>query len=132
MPQKKKWSEHSTKKFVEMYEQQEVLWNFKLPDYKNKDARRTAEVVLAKACNVSVKEVKNKIRILRSTYAQERGKVTASKKSGTSPDEIYKPTLVWYSVADRFLSNVMGVRKAYSNLVSIFSTLSTLSITCTT
>lgn len=129
MAQKKKWSEESTKKFVELYEQQEVLWNYKLPDYKNKDARRTAEVVLSESCNVSVQEVKNKIRILRSTYAQERAKVTASKKSRTSPDEIYKPTLIWYSVADRFLSNIMGVRKAYTNLVSIFISLST---TCTT
>jgi hypothetical protein len=74
MAQKKKWSEHNTKKFVEMYEQQEVLWNFKLPDYKNKDFQRTSEVVLAEACNVSVKEVKKQDQDFAKYMCARKGK----------------------------------------------------------
>jgi hypothetical protein len=77
---------NTTKKFVQIDEQQEVLWSFKHAYYKNKNAWRTAEVVLSEGCGVSVGEVKNKIRtVRRCTYEQEWGKVAGSRKIGTFP-----------------------------------------------
>jgi hypothetical protein len=39
---KKKWTEAETLKFIELYEAEEVLWNVKKTEYKNKFLREEA------------------------------------------------------------------------------------------
>ncbi|CAK1592033.1 unnamed protein product [Parnassius mnemosyne] len=39
---KRKWSERYTLKFAELYEAEVVLWDVRLKEYKNKDARNAA------------------------------------------------------------------------------------------
>jgi len=42
-----------------------------------------------------IPEVKNKIKSLRSTYAQEMIKIQESKKSGDGVDNIYESNVQW-------------------------------------
>ncbi|KAK5645442.1 hypothetical protein RI129_006742 [Pyrocoelia pectoralis] len=104
-------------KFLELYEQEELLWNFKHKNYKNKDFRDNALKRLQEAFNLTQLEIKNRIKNLRSTYSQELAKIKGSKVSGTSSDEVYKCTLIWFETADRFLRDVIVTRKTSSNLI---------------
>ena len=65
-----------------------------------------------------VTEVKQKIKNIRSTYNQE---VQKSKASGTSPDDVYKPTVKWFDVVDQIMKGSKGRSETRSNLVSKFS-----------
>jgi hypothetical protein len=56
-------------------------------DYTNKIKRNYALSALAKNYEMSIKEVKNKIKSLRSYFAKEHQKVT--KKSGAGVDDVY-------------------------------------------
>jgi hypothetical protein len=64
-----------------------------------------------------VTKVKQKIKNIRSTYNQEAQK---SKASGTSPDDVYKPT-VKCDVMDQIMKGSKGRSETRSNLVSKFS-----------
>jgi hypothetical protein len=74
-------SDHSkTLAFIEDYRSFTVLWNVNNKDYTNKIKRNDALSALATNCEMSVKQVKNKIRSLRSYFAKEHHNVTGKKK----------------------------------------------------
>jgi hypothetical protein len=55
----------------------ECLWNFQSPQYKNKQMRKAAYKQIVDAMDITgfaIPEVKNKIKSLRSSYAQEMKK----------------------------------------------------------
>ncbi|CAG4951252.1 unnamed protein product [Colias eurytheme] len=112
-----RWSENTTLDFVKIYLKHELLWNNNHPDYKMRhrriDAYRDISSEFKSCTNLSltVPEVKMKIKNLRSTYMQEVYKVL--KKS--SPDCMYKPSLVWFEDMDRCLKNT-AVRRYTSSL----------------
>ena len=69
-----KWDCAVTIAFIQEYKVHECLWNFKSPVYKNKHMREAAYQEIVREMNIDgfgVPEVKNKIKNLRSTYAQE-------------------------------------------------------------
>ena len=68
-----------------------------------------------------ITEVKQKIKNFRSTYNQEVQKIKKSKSSGTSPDDVYKPTVKWFDVMDQIMKGSKGCSETGSNLVSKFS-----------
>jgi ribosome recycling factor len=68
-----------------------------------------------------VTEVKQKIKNIRSTYNQEVQKIQKSKASGTSPDDVYKPTVKWFDVMDQIMKGSKGRSETRSNLMSKFS-----------
>jgi len=82
-------------KFVELYREEECLWNASIPSYKNKSMRDTS---LQKICaelntigiQMTVNEVKNKIKNLRATYCQMLSKIEKSTRSGAGANEEYK------------------------------------------
>lgn len=124
----RKWTDRESIRFMEMYEAEEVLWNVRLADYKNKDARNSAVERLAKAMNIpgfSGRDVLKKINSMRTTYKQEIEKIKVSNTGTTdsATTDIYVPNLAWYKIADRFLRGVMNIRSKLTNLVS-FSGLS--------
>ncbi|KAK5648149.1 hypothetical protein RI129_003041 [Pyrocoelia pectoralis] len=104
-----RWSEDTTTKFVEHYLKHECLWNIKSVAYKNKQIKNSAYEDLEKTMNISgftAKEIKAKIKNLRSTYSQELKKIKDSKKSGTGTDTIYVPTIKWFQIMDESLRNL--------------------------
>ena len=115
---KKKWSERDTTRFLELYEAEEVLWNVRCKEYKNKDARNAALQRLIRCFDfdVTVDDLNKKINNIRSTYIQERAKIKNSNRTGSGAEEIYVPTLAWYEIADRFLADIVKCRKSFKNV----------------
>ena len=74
--------------FTEDYISFTALWDVNHKDYTNKIKRNDALNALATNYKMCVKEVKNKIKSLRSYFAKEHQKVT-EKKSGAGADDVY-------------------------------------------
>jgi len=82
-------SDHTkTLAFIENYRSFAALWDVNHKDYANKIKRNDAFNALATNYKMSVKEVRNKIKSLRSHFAKEHQKVT-EKKSGAAVDDVY-------------------------------------------
>lgn len=121
----KKWSSANIIKFLEAYERTPCLWNHKLSIYRDRNQRNEAlrkivEVMSDSVNNFDVTSAKAKIRSIRNAYILERHKVLKSYKSGTSTEAIYKPTVSWFSVANRFLKGIVETRDAKNALVSVY------------
>jgi len=81
-------SDHpKTLAFIKDYRSFTALWDVNHKDYTNK-IKRNAFNALTTNCKMSVKEVKNKIKSLRSYFAKEHQKVT-KKQSGVGVDDVY-------------------------------------------
>ncbi|CAK1550363.1 unnamed protein product [Leptosia nina] len=111
-----RWSEQITQDFVKMYLKYDCLWNTNHPDYKLRQRRDkaysslSAEFKAVSKISLTTTEIKVKIKNLRSTYMQEVNKVFQK----SSPDWIYKPSLVWFEDMDRCLKHTY-VRRSTSN-----------------
>ncbi|RZF45140.1 hypothetical protein LSTR_LSTR015044, partial [Laodelphax striatellus] len=79
--------------FIENYRQHTLLWDTCDPNYTNKTRRNNAYCDMAKKQNITVKQVKAKIKNLRSYYSRERQKMR-SKKSGLGADKCHTP---WFA-----------------------------------
>lgn len=84
---KKSWNSKKTREFVEIYLKNECLWNTENKDYKHRNIKKLAYDKLSNQFNLNSEEVKTKIRILRTTYKQEKNKMETT--SG------YYPKLAW-------------------------------------
>jgi len=72
------WNSEKTIAFIQEYKTHECLWNFTSPQYRNKQMLEAAYKQNADAMGIGgfgIPEVKNKIKNLRSTYAQEMKKI---------------------------------------------------------
>lgn len=112
---KKFWSE-----FISLYREQRPLWDVRSKDYSNKHIKRESYDVLVekvKEINSSADEkyVKAKIESLRASFRRELKKVLASKKTGSSQDDVYEPNL-WYFDLLLFTADQESVRKGVSSL----------------
>ena len=61
---------------------------------------------------LTVEELKSKIKNIRTTYNREANKVAKLKKSGPGTHDVFKPQLILFSVADRFLKPVIEGRNS--------------------
>lgn len=117
-----RWTDGDMTKFLEVYQQKEILWNPKLELYRNNAARIAAldEIIHSlQKPNLTPNDLKIKIKNIRTTYNRELSKLLKSKKSGAGANDIYKPALRWFEQADTFLRPVTEARPSKSNLVSI-------------
>lgn len=117
-----KWSESVTFRFLELYNEQDCLWNHRLDSYRNRDARENALNIIVKEMGIpglGITDIKNKIKTIRTMYKKEYTLVCKSKKSGMGTEDMYVPKLFWYKRADEFLKGVTTTRETMSNLVSI-------------
>ncbi|CAH1990210.1 unnamed protein product [Acanthoscelides obtectus] len=115
-----KWSEEETMRFVELYSEKECLWKKSSVNYRNKNMRKAAEEDIVNRMGkegFGVTELKQKIKIMRTTYNQEALKVKKSKKSGGKPDDIYVPTVKWF----RQMEEIMDSSTAENETESIVS-----------
>ncbi|KAL7645194.1 UNVERIFIED_CONTAM: hypothetical protein RMT77_003580 [Armadillidium vulgare] len=98
-----RWSEQETVKFVELYRDNECLWNMKNVNFKNKQVRYKALDYIAKKMgkeDFGIKEAKKKIKNIRSTYGQEIVKIKKSKQPGNSQTNVYVPSVRWFNIMD--------------------------------
>lgn len=117
-----RWGEEKTLLFVTFYRSYECLWNTKSTMYKNNIARNNAYEALLKDMNdpnLTVKMVKTKIKNLRSVYHVEVKKINSSKRSGAGANEVYKPSMSWFTEMASFMGDVDDYRETVeSELVS--------------
>jgi len=84
---KEKWSDAKTKGFISSYIKQTSLWNVSDPDYSIKSKKEKGYNCLQEEFGLSLNEVKNKIRIYRTTYGQELKKMETTNAP---------PKLTWF------------------------------------
>ncbi|CAG9792767.1 unnamed protein product [Diatraea saccharalis] len=114
-----KWSEDLTIQMIIEYEKREYLWNPVSENYKNKKIREQGYVEIINALNlvdVTVKELKNKIKNIRSSYSVELKKIRAARKAGA---HAYRPSVTWFEHADRFLRAIVTPSSVDASLLEI-------------
>ncbi|KAG7300986.1 hypothetical protein JYU34_015348 [Plutella xylostella] len=114
-----KWSEDLTIQMIIEYEKREYLWNPVSEHYKNKKIREQGYVEIINALNlidVTVKELKNKIKNIRSSYSVELKKIRAARKAGA---HAYRPSVTWFEHADRFLRAIVTPSSVDNSLMEI-------------
>ncbi|XP_041977306.1 uncharacterized protein LOC121731761 isoform X2 [Aricia agestis] len=114
-----KWSEDLTIQMIIEYEKREYLWNPVSENYKNKKVREQGYVEIIKTLNlvdVTVKELKNKIKNIRSSYSVELKKIRAARKAGA---HAYRPSVTWFEHADRFLRAIVTPSSVDNSLLEI-------------
>ncbi|KAG8254897.1 hypothetical protein J6590_106021 [Homalodisca vitripennis] len=112
-----KWKLSEIEKFLELYELYRCLWDYKVDEYKDRNAKENAweEIVHGmEKREFTVKKAKDKIRVLRNTYSNELTKIYKSKVSGAGLDDVYVLTLRWFSTMDRIIGGVVKSRGSQS------------------
>lgn len=124
------WNQETTLLLIELYQNHSVLYLSSDPNYKNKVKRLEAlqsisnEIIeksafAASQC-LSVEDIKQKIRILRTQYLKELSKIRDQENSGMGTNESYIPKL-WCFDYLAFLKDCNIVTQSVSNLeVSCF------------
>lgn len=106
--------------FLECYEKHSCLWNPIEQDYRNNNVRLAALKSIIQEMRLTLTAEELKVKIIRIMYNnREASKVAKATKSGAGPDDIYKPQLIWFSTADRFLKPVVEGKQSKDNMVSI-------------
>ncbi|KAK7073866.1 hypothetical protein SK128_009897, partial [Halocaridina rubra] len=107
---KMNWSQEKTVEFIEEYRKLAVLWDIRLTDYKNINAKLDALLGLAEKFNCDVPVVKKKIKNLRTAFRREHKSVT-QRKCCSSPMKRSK----WFAYDLLiFLLDVNNPRLGYS------------------
>ncbi|XP_070196866.1 uncharacterized protein [Littorina saxatilis] len=108
-----------TVKFIQQYQQQELLWNVNLPDHTNKAMRSECLMKLSHimGLNWTEQQVKDKILSLRSRYSKELVKVRVSIAAGA---EHYTPVWRFFPLLDSFLRPFCTTRKTNTPTVRAF------------
>lgn len=94
------WSKKLTTDFIEIYRAHPCLWKIRSKEYTNKNLKNEAYDTLITLCKTAYPEanrdfVVKKIQSLRGSFRKELKKISDSKRTGTSIDDIYVPSL-WY------------------------------------
>lgn len=94
------WSKDFMINFIEEYKSNPCLWKIRSKEYTNKNLKNDAYEKLVKLCQSIYPEanrdfVVKKIQSLRGSFRKELKKVESSKRSGSSTDDVYVPSL-WY------------------------------------
>jgi hypothetical protein len=103
------WNQESTCDLIDLYKKYPVLYAPKDGNYKNKPKRLEALKAIRSEMSrrgrkMTVEDIKRKIHVLRTQYANQLSKIRKSQLSGTKPENIYKPTLWCFAQLD-FLRN---------------------------
>lgn len=117
-----RWGDKKTHLFLNLYRENECLWNVRSSLYKNKIARENAYERILRCLedeNMDIKSLKIKIKNLRTIYNTELKKVKDSMRSGAEGSSVYKPKLSWFEEIHSFLGDSGNYRGTLtSELVS--------------
>jgi len=116
-----RWNDELTCKYVELYKEHECLWNMNSILYKRKDARQSAleEIVRKMGLeNFTIEDAKHKIKSLRATYQQESHKIDKSLSSGAGLEDVYKPSMKWFTLMTEVMKSGVLKRGTVSSEVS--------------
>ena len=99
----KVWEKHEILRLIERYQQHEILWNSKIPQYKNRGLKQESLGNLAKEFDTPVSEIQRKVHNLRCQLNSEVKKLKRRKLEGAedmkSSWEYFEPLLFILSVS---------------------------------
>lgn len=104
-----RWSNETTYKFVSAYVERECLWNINSPLYKHRAAKDAAIYEIENLMGIegfNKKEIKQKIKNIRSTYCQELRKMKESESSAIAAELVYVPKVKWFGILDECLKTL--------------------------
>lgn len=114
------WSNEVVLEFLDLYENEPVIWCSKHLKYKNRnevnDAWKRIEEKISITC--STNELKKKKESLMATFRPLMKKVKASLGTGTGLDEVYKPTWFAFEKMASFLGGICTPRETQNTEVS--------------
>lgn len=114
------WPNELVLKFLEVYENEPVIWNSTMPNHKNRnyvfDAWKRIETKLGN--KYSINELKNKKDSLMASFRACVKKVKDSCKSGAGSDDIHKPTWFAYDAMEKFLRDRVKPRETLGSEVN--------------
>jgi hypothetical protein len=116
-----RWNGELTCKFVELHKEHECLWNMNSALYKRKDARQSASEEIVRKMgpeNFTTEDAKQKIVSLRATYRQESHKIDKSVSSGAGLEDVYKPSMKWFTLMTEVMKSGVLKRGTDSSEVS--------------
>lgn len=119
-----KLSEEQTYNLLVTFQEYECLWNISSGNYRNRNMRKAAEEEIVSKLQIEgfgISEFKQKIKNLRTTYHQEIQKIARSKKSGSGTEDMYTPSLKWFSIMDYIVRNSKGKDIVEDSMVSLFN-----------
>jgi hypothetical protein len=105
--------------FLEIYRNHECLWNNNSENYHKTNIREKAYKTSHRELNLpqlSVNDIRAKIKTVRTRYSSELAKIRKSEKSGTGSNDLYFPRLFWFKQADSFLRDVCTPKDNSSNM----------------
>lgn len=117
-----RWTSEEIIRFLDVYQRYDVLWNTQLNGHRDKTAREHALANLMADLNMeglTFDFIRNKIKMIKTVYNQERNKILKSSLTAIDSSEVYKPKLAWFEKADSFLKDVCSSRT--STFVSHFN-----------
>ncbi|XP_047992494.1 uncharacterized protein LOC125231174 [Leguminivora glycinivorella] len=115
-------SDEKTLQLIELYEQNECLWNTHVPEYKSRERRQKATEKIARKLDIKYFEPRHvviKFKNLRNSYCQELKKIASSVSLGLSQEEQYKPKVFWFSKMDSFLRPHLQPGRATNGAFSV-------------
>lgn len=85
------WTNELIMEFIQGYEKHPILWDYKHPGHKNRNALHDAWTQISNemSIEVSVAELKKKKESIMSTYRTLRKKVVDSTTTGSGTNDIY-------------------------------------------
>lgn len=111
------FSDNQIKLLIDLYRENECLWNVKSPEYKSYLKRKDAIANISEKMGFTEEIIKKKIASIRSTYLLEKKKCKDSHRTGTGTDDIYHSSLPWFQYMT-FLNDVIIARKTLDNFES--------------
>lgn len=119
----RKWPADHTKRLIELYEVQPILYNIKSPQYHNKIARQTCLTTIQGSLEAytkikySVEDIVKKISNIRTQFSLLYRDQKKTPPSGAGADELSKPNWYLYE-ALQFLIPYVKADQAKSNIVN--------------
>ncbi|XP_046574783.1 uncharacterized protein LOC124282794 [Haliotis rubra] len=96
---------------LELYEEEDLLWNTTHEHYYRKDKRRQALNRISAMLGINAVEINKKITNLRTYYSKEVNKMKRSKAKGSKGDDLFVSKWEHFKTMDRFLYPFIQGRK---------------------
>ncbi|KAJ8930817.1 hypothetical protein NQ314_016349 [Rhamnusium bicolor] len=123
------WSNEVVLEFLDLYENEPVIWCAKHLDHKNRnainDAWKRIEEKISIECS---KELKKKKDSLMATFRRLLNKVKATSRTGTGSEQVFKPTWFAYVKMASFLQGICKPSDTQNTEVSTNKTFNYLNI----
>ncbi|CAH1102249.1 unnamed protein product [Psylliodes chrysocephalus] len=114
------WSRQQVEELIDAYFEHPCLYNVHLKLYHNKHARNAALEIIKEALStvrpgITIPEIKSKWNGLKTNCSTEHKKIQQSQTSGAGTDDIYTPS-IWYYSKLSFLLDYTKPRKSMDSI----------------